>query len=330
MKKHILTACLSILLQTCLFGQYIDLPNNIEWTGGNVAAGTATVETVETGYNYGRQQENYLLGTAIPNIDFPSETVWNTMTVNQKALWIVNEERTARGLMPFEDTAQQLITIAQDYTQFLVDNDTTGHRADDKSPEIRLRENPDIDVCMQRFAENIGYVFSGYSVPPSCALERMIYWLIYEDSIAGWGHRKAFFHETYTDYSGVIGKEGLLGTGFVIGQNFVYNGFTWNYVAMSTFNMTDPCSSWIYPSPPTPSQLNGADLGIQIFSNNSSILISGIEQSKITNIQICDILGKQYTDCASIDCVSNIHFESGVYFVRITHKTGTVTCKVVI
>src|SRR5690606_7886405 len=128
---------------------------------------------------------------------------------------------------------------------------------------------------------------------------------------------------TYTDDSGVIGKEGLLGTGFVIGQNFVYNGFTWNYVAMSTFNMIDPCSSWIYPSPPTPSQLNGADLGIQIFSNNSSIHISGIAQSKIINIQICDILGKHHSNCESINCVSNIHLESGVYFVTITHTKGT-------
>lgn len=316
-------------MQTVVYGQYIDLPHNIAWAGGDVAAGTATVATVEAGYNYGRQHENNVLGTSIPTIQFPQETQWNAMSVNQKALWIINEERCARGLMPFEDTAQQLITIAQDYTQFLIDNDTTGHRADNKSPEIRLRENPDIDVCMQGFAENIAYVFSTHTTPPTYALERMIYLLIYEDSTSDWGHRKAFFQETYTDDSGEIGKEGLLGAGFVIGENFTYKGMLFNYVAMSTFNMIDPCASWTFPIPPTTNVTQQLFTNIRIFAHRNTLHITGIQDSKITNIQLFDVQGKLHFSCESTQCLLTQRFNSGVYFVSVTHTQGITSQKIV-
>lgn len=104
---------------------------------------------------------------------------------------------------------------------------------------------------MSAYAENIGYTFhSGSPNPPTHTLERMMFWLIYEDSIAEWGHRRAFFTESFVDDSGESGKEGLLGTGFVLGTNYSYNGNTFDYSALSVFNIIDPKPNWEYPVEP--------------------------------------------------------------------------------
>ena len=87
----------------------------------------------------------------------------------------------------------------------LIDNDTTGHYADKHNPLYRLQQNAN-QSCMQAYNENIGYSYSNNSVPPTFVLERLLYWLIYEDASANWASSE-FFKSNFTDNSGEIGKK---------------------------------------------------------------------------------------------------------------------------
>jgi uncharacterized protein YkwD len=298
--------------------QYIDLPSDIAWTGGNVSAGTATLQTVEAGYNHARTQENSALTTSIPSIQFPTQQVWDGMSVNQKALWIVNQERTARGLVPFEAFAEQLISIAQDYTQFMADNDTISHFADGNSPFDRMKTNADIESCMARPAENIAFIFSSNPTPPVYSLERMMYWLIYEDAIANWGHRRSFFTETYIDDSGETGKEGIMGTGFVIAENFIYKGTTWNYAAISTFKMFDPCANWIYPPPTLAKNIANNDSdAFELHISNNTICVTHATNEPITHISVINSQGIVISEALQKACIVTPHIPKGIYIMHI-------------
>ena len=274
--KNIVIFTFCVISNLTVFSQYVDLPANIAWTGPNISLGTATVDQIETAYNYARSQENTALKTQIPEIDFPNAAVWATMNTNQKALWIINQERTARGILPLEGTAPEVIEVAQNYCQYLIDNDTTGHYADGHNPLYRLQQNEKINACMQSYNENIGYSYSNNNTAPTFVVERLIYWLIYEDAISNWGHRQNFFKSNFNDNSGEIGKEGLLGVGYVVSTSYK----TYNYTAFAVFNIIDPCSTWEYPATSIKQNTNTDN----IFVQDSRLYITHLSKRSVVEI----------------------------------------------
>ncbi|MFW5852281.1 MAG: hypothetical protein ACOCWB_08660 [Bacteroidota bacterium] len=319
MKTRFLFSIMALCIRSYIgYAQYTDLPHNLTWNGGNIGSGTATTLDIESGFNTARNEENSLLGTNIPPITFPEDAEWTAMSPNAQALWLINQERIARGLIPFEDTAQEIITVAQNYADFLFQNDTTGHYADGLNPKIRLETNEKIDTCMSAYAENIGYTFhSGYSIPPTHTLERMIFWLIYEDSIAGWGHRRAFFTESFIDDSGESGKEGLLGTGFVLGTNYSYKGTTYDYSAISVFNIVDPKANWEYPEPiiiENATNINTKNnSSLEIY--NKTLYVKSTEE--ISEISVFSLCGNILTIADNTNSLSLRELQAGAYLIKI-------------
>ncbi|MDA3883626.1 MAG: T9SS type A sorting domain-containing protein [Bacteroidales bacterium] len=317
MKTRFLFSVLAFCISSYVgYAQYTDLPQNLEWTGGDIGSGTATTHDIESGFNTARSEENSLLGTNIPSITFLEDAIWTSMSTNAQALWLINQERIARGLIPFEDTAQEVITVTQNYADFLFQNDTTGHYADGLNPKIRLETNEKIDTCMYAYAENIGYNFhSGYSTPPTHTLERMIFWLIYEDSIASWGHRRAFFTESFIDDSGESGKEGLLGTGFVLGTNYSYKGTTYDYSALSVFNIVDPKSNWEYPEPIIiETKINTENNSFPEIRDKTLYVNSTQDISEISVFSLC---GSILTSAENTNTLSLRELKAGVYLIKI-------------
>ncbi|MFO7868710.1 MAG: hypothetical protein R6U95_05365 [Bacteroidales bacterium] len=324
MKSFSICICCIFCLHIVSYSQYIDLPHNLTWTGGNIGAGTATIHDIESAFNTARYEENSLLQTNIPAITFPKASVWKTWSPNAQALWLINQERSARGLMPFEDTAQEVISVAQDYANYLFTHDTSGHYADGFNPNIRLRTNKKIDTCMDAYAENIGHTFhNGYTTAPTHTLERMIFWLIYEDSIANWGHRRAFFTESFIDDSGESGTEGLLGTGFIVDTNYTFNGMTYDYAAISVFNIIDPQPNWEYSNPEQIIYTTSVDVKKEHASfniHNEYIYYENTED--IIKISVFSATGEHiittHNNYASIQ-----KLKPGIYFVKTHFFTHT-------
>ena len=125
-------------------GAYADPINDIPWS-----AGYSGVADIKSAFNNARTQENSQLGTSIPLIgSMPSQSAWNGMSDNAKALWLIDSERKARGINHLHGYESNITQVAQDYADWLLANDEWGHNADGKGPAVRKQENPAITgIC---------------------------------------------------------------------------------------------------------------------------------------------------------------------------------------
>ena len=221
-----------------------DPTSDIPWSSG-----VSGVLDIQAAFNYARTRENAQLGLSMPMMILPSQSEWDGMSDAEKALWLINRERVDRNLAPLENVEFNVTDVAQNYANYLFDNNTWGHTADGLSPWQRLNDNPSIGACHDNLsvAENIAaFVTSGSSI--SLPLERAIYMFLYEDmTCCNWGHRHTILWYPYNDNSGQTGMEGFLGIGRATGGP--YQGpFSkpWPHAEIIVMNVFDPCTDWDY------------------------------------------------------------------------------------
>ena len=155
-------------------------------------------------------------------------------------LWLINQERTARGLLPMAGLDPNVTGVAQAYAQFIIDNNMPlGHNRDG-SPEDRLKKNPTIAACIEGLAENLAAFWtSGNGYP--LTVEQAVYLWMYEDgNCCDWGHRRIILTDMYTNIA-PNGGAGLLGIGRAAGP---HQG--WNYGEIIVMDAINPCSNWDY------------------------------------------------------------------------------------
>jgi hypothetical protein len=217
---------------------------DISWSGG-----TSGVADIQSAFNAARAAENAQLGTALPMLTLPNQSTWNAMTDSDKALWLINRERSDRGVMPLHGVEANVQSVAQNYADYLIDHNAWGHSANGQSPWQRLDSNPAIGACHDSLsvAENIAvFVTSGSSI--SLPVERSVFMWMYDDGdCCSWGHRHAILWYPYNDNSGTAGMEGFFGIGRSNGGP--YQGpFSqpWNFAEMIVMNVFDPCAAWDY------------------------------------------------------------------------------------
>ncbi len=215
------------------------------------SAGVNGVSDILSAFNDARSAENNQLGTSIPMLTLPSQSVWNNMTDGERALWLINRERTDRGIIPLDDIEANVTGIAQYYANYLLDNNVWGHYEDGYSPWERLNNNPTIGACHDYLsvAENLT-VFVTTADNIKLPIERSVFMWLYTDKDSSWGHRHAILWDSYNDNSGIGGKEGFLGIGRSNGGP--YKGpFSqpWPYAEIIVMNIFDPCSAWDYMEP---------------------------------------------------------------------------------
>lgn len=220
-----------------------DPTTNIPWSS---SCGISNVKDIECAFNAARSEENSQLSTSLPMLSFPDQAEWDSMTGGEKALWIINQDRIDRGLMPLHGLEENVGEVAQTYAQYLIDNNWTGHyeKQEDggRNPWERLEDNPTINDCHDflSVAENLAYYWS--SQPIALPLERAIYLWMYTDAASSWGHRHAILWYPYNDNSGPMDKEGFLGIGSASGPQPP----GWDYSVKVVMNVFDPCAVWKY------------------------------------------------------------------------------------
>ena len=215
-----------------------DPTSEIAWSGG-----TSTVANIQSAFNNAHNQENAQLGLSLPMLTMPSQTEWNAMSDGDKALWLINHERQARGVTPLHAVEFNVTSVAQNYASYLLANDAFSHTADGHNPIWRLNANPTISACHDflPIAENLSVFWtSGSSIP--LPIERSIYlWMYVDGGGSNWGHRHAILYYPYTENGGLPTMEGFLGIGRAHGP---HQG--WNYAEIIVMNVFDPCASWVY------------------------------------------------------------------------------------
>ena len=217
---------------------------DISWS-----VGTNGVADVQAAFNQARAVESGQLGISLPALTLPSQADWDALSDGEKSLWLINRERSDRGVDPLEDVELNVTSVAQTYADFLLDNDAWGHTEDGRDPWERLDSNPAIQACHDFLgvSENLAvFVTSGTSI--SLPIERAVYMWMYDDSGSGWGHRHAILWSSYTDSHGSSGSEGFLGIGRASGGP--YQGpFSqpWLHAELIVMNVFDPCAGYSVP-----------------------------------------------------------------------------------
>lgn len=225
-----------------------DPPHDIEW-----AAGKSTWQDIVDAFNAGRRQEGELLGRSLGSIVLPNADVWATMSGAESVLWLVNEERVARGLAPLQGLEVNVTAVAQTYAEYMLAENLFSHDADGRSPHERLTANPVLGACSDflGISENLYlYATTGNNAPP-LLLAEMIYQMIYVDAGSEWGHRHAILWTSYTENSGASDREGFLGVGIARG-GYTLDGQYYQNTQMIVLNFFDPCATWVETAPVTP------------------------------------------------------------------------------
>lgn len=201
-----------------------NMTKSVKWDEDPGTAGDQQTYTgvaaIQAAFNNGRRQEEsqlFLPVNTLGNLSLPSQPDWDGMSLDQKALLIVNAERTARGGvgyatgtplgLPLEGVEANIDALAQNYANYMVANNFWDHNAPaDKpapftgtGPFQRIDNDPVIGNgvgtaggnCHQFLAasENLSIFFGTTDV--QLPVERALYGFIYDDGNSAWGHREA-------------------------------------------------------------------------------------------------------------------------------------------
>nr|CAA6809457.1 MAG: Unknown protein [uncultured Thiotrichaceae bacterium] len=210
--------------------------------------GAMTVAQIAESFNAARAADSTVTG----NLVMPPQAIWDAYSSSEKALFLVNSERCARGLRIYEGIAPEIITApAQPYAQLLATAAGGGlsHNADGRTPWERLAQDAGVTVNSNAdffmFAENLAYQSVGASGGFPTVFEpvaKSVYAWLYKDKGSSYGHRNFLFAKQLVENSGKTEGEGLIGVG-VSSKNFQENGFFWTrtYTVLNAF---DPNASW--------------------------------------------------------------------------------------
>jgi RHS repeat-associated protein len=224
--------------------------NDAEWLGNDAA----TVEDIERAFNFARAQDPSVFQYLI----MPSQALWDAMTVQEKGLYLVNAERTARGIKPYEGVAPEVATVAQEYADYILTrNQVIGHYNDGLSPGDRLDVNAyiaghrDAHVRNESVASGSGY---GEQATVDRALAKAIFGWIYQDKAwfedfdwatgPAWGHRDHVLQTGLNENSGIPTAEGLIAFGVSRGPYLPGQASPETYGYVTVFHTIDQNDQW--------------------------------------------------------------------------------------
>jgi hypothetical protein len=203
---------------------FVDIfpPHGISWSGSDLSS----IKEIERSFNHARSFDK----TVSKYLKMPLQSKWDSWDIQQKALYLLNSEREARGIKPFDGVSSLVIEVAQNYADLLQQIGNIAYYESDEIPKLSFSIKSKKDFY--GFAEAV----SRDIVSDSDAIVKSIYSWIYLDN-EKWKNRKFIFSTNLNDNSVVENREGLLGIG-------ISNG---NYQIV-TMNAFDPSSSFDDPS----------------------------------------------------------------------------------
>jgi len=225
-----------------------DLVSNIQ-----ASDGFFTVADIEETYNNARRAEELQLGlgaNAIADLKMPDQHTWNYMSRAAQALYLLNDERTARACidygtgavlgLPFEGVGYTIGGVAQHHAWNLLSSNTFSHCDPWYMNCAEERVDHAIGTACQDpipYVENLyRFYFSEYGYQFPKLIAQAIYIWNYVDASYAWEHRQMSLYQGFTDDTGDMGEEGIIGIGVEIGGPY----YGWNSGAVLTFNYYDP------------------------------------------------------------------------------------------
>ena len=95
---------------------------DISWSGPSVGSPTS-VDSIASAFNVARAADS----TVNEKLRMPIQAVWDSYDTSTKTLYLINSERSARGMRPFPGIAPELVNSAELYSAELSDNGEFSH-----------------------------------------------------------------------------------------------------------------------------------------------------------------------------------------------------------
>lgn len=244
------------------------LPETRPWNDTNAGVHwfrSETLEDIENAFNAARKWENSALAddpaaTYLPIAEMDLTSVftldqWYALSLEERAIWLINDARTARGLPPYEGTDPFLSEVSEEYAGYMLDNDVSGHTADGRTALERALAHPEIDAnCPTLIQESIAYTGGTDERTAYFPIAIAVYNWIY---VGTYGHRTSVLYhgEHYNDDTGALGKEGLFGIGMVEGAGYgAFNGIFDDNVQVVVYVHYDPSAECANVPPVSPKE----------------------------------------------------------------------------
>ena len=195
---------------------------DIKWTGP-LSSEMSSVDDIAAAFNYARARDATVHGKLI----MPAQAEWNAMSASQKGLFLVNSERCARGIEPFEGIAPEMIASSANYVNEISDGRAFSHGfgvyADpwkrlEGYGNVHVGTNADLFAYGENLSVSTASNTAGYPTIYE-PVARAIYGYMYEDKRSRYGHRKFNLAVIDNDNSGWEGAEGLFGLSVKRRQN---------------------------------------------------------------------------------------------------------------
>lgn len=252
-----------------------NLSSDIQWdedasTAGNQQTYSGTT-AIQNAFNNARRQEETqksLTANALGNLTLPGS--WGSMSNNDKALFLINAERVARGGvnysgvtplgLPFEAADAGITTAAQNHANYLKATSLFTHTGSGSTaPFQRVQAVYAQNTCSEFLArsENIAIFARSGNSPNPLIVERAVFAWIYTDASASWGHREACLLQDkdltnnnslygFKNNYGSASSEGFIGigtAGATDGSYAVFNGTTFPSQDVVVLKLFDPVAS---------------------------------------------------------------------------------------
>lgn len=237
------------------------------------------VNAIEDAFNHARRQEEKQLDLppgSLGEIALPRQENWDARTDQNKALFLINQARRARGgsaagVLGLRLTGLQehVQALAQSYAETLVARNAFTHVVDGRDPFDRIAADPVLGPCSEFLgrAENLAlFATTSDSIP--LYLEKAVYNWLYVDAGSAWGHRETLLLQDrdlagdpfYGFKNNVPGSahEGFIGVGVVHSQDGRYDPLGWGIdtTVLVVLEVIDPAPSagcpWMAAPTPTP------------------------------------------------------------------------------
>lgn len=212
-----------------------------------------TVTDIAEQYNAARALDS----TINEKLKMPSQAVWDNMFSEEKALYLVNSERCARGIIPLEGIAPNLLDSASTYSAELA---STGILTHGPTGSITARMsaagvntgsvgNADFVSQNESLARHQVSIDGSEYLTQYGVEARAVYDWLYDDindGGTGYGHRTHVLLKNYTENSGEPEAEGFFG--FAINViNFDHTADSINYKSTESWSVMhsfDPNDSY--------------------------------------------------------------------------------------
>jgi len=228
----------------------------------------SSVGAIANSFNQARREEEMQLNlpaNTIADLLMPTQATWDGFSDDQKALYVLNDERTARaGIdygdgtpykgLPFNGIEANIDAAAQNWAQYNVDNDIFEH-CEPNPPPVNCpldRINAAFPAGCTEFGggiENLSASSEGTSFSTEGALLQAIFGFSYQDGLNQndpnydpnnpviWGHRRADLDQSFNDNYADPDEEGLVGFGIAQTDN---PNVTWKTVVVVKFADPSP------------------------------------------------------------------------------------------